>query len=88
GAGGYANTEKLMHKLQTQPDNEKIRTPFQTLAEGVTLESYNDTQPGFLRLTIDKETLACEYFVVPFDGNPPAEPFDAFSLHWKRHTLA
>ena len=88
GAGGYANTEKLMHKLQTQPDNEKIRTPFQTLAEGVTLESYNDTQPGFLRVTVDKEALACEYFVVPFDGNPPAEPFDAFSLHWKRHTLA
>ena len=88
GAGGYANIEKRMHKLQTDQDKNPIQTPFQTRAEDVILDSYNDTEPGFLRVTIDKEKLVGEYFLVPFDGDPPADPFDTFTLELKSHTLA
>ena len=36
----------------------------------VKLESYNQLDPGFLRLTADAGGLEIEYFVVPFDGGP------------------
>jgi len=51
----------------------------------VVLEFYEDTNPGFLRLTVDAETLTGEYFTVPFDDAPPAHPVDSFRLNWKTH---
>jgi 3',5'-cyclic AMP phosphodiesterase CpdA len=88
GAGGYAHIPKAMHKLQTNPDDGgPIQTPFQTTVEGVTLEAYNDTEPGFLRVTVDDKTLTSEYFLVPFEGAPPADPVDSFTLNWKTHKL-
>jgi hypothetical protein len=88
GAGGYANTPKAMHKLQVNPaDGSPITTPFQTTEAEVTLESFNDTDPGFLRVTIDAQTLTAEYLLIPFDGEPPTDPYDTFSLNWRTHKL-
>jgi hypothetical protein len=94
GAGGYANTPKLLHKLQVDRqerrsiDTEKL--PFKTGETGVSLTSFNHDSPGFLRVTIDggKKTLKGEYFLVPFDGTPPEKAFDNFTLNWKEHTVA
>src|SRR5271165_1829895 len=87
GAGGYANNRKLMHQIQLDADGLPVPAgkPFQTTVEGVVLEFYEDTNPGFLRLTVDAETLTGEYFTVPFDDAPPAHPVDSFRLNWKTH---
>jgi hypothetical protein len=88
GAGGYANTPKLMHQLQTNPaDKSKIKPPFKTTEPDIVLAAYNDEEPGFLRLTIDAKTLTTEYFLVPFTGSPPAGPKDTFTLNWKTHKI-
>jgi hypothetical protein len=88
GAGGYAHIPKAMHKLQTNPDDgSPIRPPFQTTVKGVTLEAYNDKEPGFLRVTVDDKKLKAEYFLVPFEDAPPVDPVDAFTLNWKTHKL-
>lgn len=93
GAGGYANQPEKLHKLQHDfrtgkaIDTESL--PFSTTEPGVTLESFDHSAGGFLRMTVDKKshTLTGEYFLVPFDGSPPAEPFDRFSVNWKNHKL-
>jgi hypothetical protein len=88
GAGGYAHRRKAMHLLQVNPaDGSEITVPFQTKEHDVVLESYNDDDPGFLRITVDHQTLKAEYCIVPFEGEPPATPFDAFSLNWKTHKI-
>jgi len=86
GAGGYANTARLMHKLQTEPSGAPLPAGFQTTVAGVTLEGFNDTEPGFLRITIDSKTLLSEYFAVPVDGSATAL-VDSFTLNWKSHTI-
>ena len=91
GAGGYADEPRLIHKLQLDPEGQPIPRgkPFRTTAEGVTLDYYDETNPGFLRFTVDAETLTGEYFTVPFDDAPPATPVDVFRLNWKTgHRLA
>jgi hypothetical protein len=88
GAGGYAHIPKAMHKLQVNPaDKSPIQTPFQTIDPEVALAAYNDTGPGFLRVTIDKHTLLGEYFLVPFDGDPPADAADTFTVDLKKHKV-
>ena len=86
GNGGYANSPKSVHQLQLDENRNPIpHERFQTTSEGVFLEFYDAKHPGFLRLTVDKETLMGEYFVVPFDDAPPAEPVDTFKLNWRTH---
>jgi Calcineurin-like phosphoesterase len=89
GAGGYANTPKAMHQLQLDAERQPIPAgkPFQTTVPAVVLESYEEKSPGFLRLTVDADTLTGEYFTVPFDDAPPARPVDMFRLNWKTHRL-
>jgi hypothetical protein len=89
GAGGYANTLKSMHHIQLDTDGQPppAGEPFQTTAEGVVMETYEEKNPGFLRLTVDADTLTGEYFIVPFDDAPPAHPVDTFRLNWKTHRL-
>jgi hypothetical protein len=80
GAGGYANTAKLMHQLQREQKGVDPKLPLKTMHAGkdigVKLESFNDSNPGFLRITATPATLDIEYFVVPFDGDPSDKPFD------------
>jgi hypothetical protein len=89
GAGGYANSRKLMHQLQLDKDGNPIPPdrPFQTTHEDVVLNHYEEESPGFLRITVDVQTLFGEYFTVPFDDAPPSTPVDTFRLHWKTHQL-
>jgi Calcineurin-like phosphoesterase len=81
GNGGYASV-RTMHQLQLNPTTgARITTPFQTTQHGVTLQSYNETQPGFLRLTITKTTIKGEYFINDMTGKPQTAPaFDTFSF--------
>jgi hypothetical protein len=88
GAGGYANTRELMHKLQLDQNGAPPKAPFRTTLEGVTLDFDDYENPGFLRVMVDAETLTADYFAVPFDDAPPAHPVDSFRLNWKTHRLS
>ena len=50
GAGGYANTPRLMHKIESDVNNQPLPS-----RPDLTLMAYNDQEPGFLRITIDKD---------------------------------
>jgi len=89
GAGGYAHWERAMHKLQVDPKTrEKIQTPFKTTETGVTLEAFNDVDPGFLTVSVDRETLVAEYWTVPFDMAGPDKPFDTVTVDFKGHRVS
>ena len=79
GAGGYANDVSSLHKLQTQLTTPPLKLPYQTTVAGVSLESYEQEEPGFLRITAEPGQLTFEYFRVPFGGAVEAEPFDTFT---------
>ncbi|HZV12978.1 MAG TPA: hypothetical protein VFA55_07160, partial [Candidatus Kapabacteria bacterium] len=89
GASGYANTLQSMHKLQRDPKTgEKISVKFQTTLPDVVLNEYCDSNPGFLRITVDDQYLRGEYFTNTFDGStPPVDPLDNFKLDWKNNKL-
>ena len=88
GAGGYAHQPSAMHKLRIdEKGRPPTKLPFRTLEKDVVLEAFNDTDPGFLRLTISDESLEGEYFTVPFHGAPPARAFDIFTLNLKTHKV-
>ena len=71
GAGGYADTDRALHKIAKDPNTgDKIATPFQTALPDVTLAAYNDTEPGFLLLKVTKSEITCEYYTIDFQGNP------------------
>jgi 3',5'-cyclic AMP phosphodiesterase CpdA len=71
GAGGYANNARSMLRIVRDPDTgEKIVTPVQTTLPDVTLNAYNDTEPGFLRVKVNKTAITVEYYTVDFEGNP------------------
>jgi hypothetical protein len=71
GAGGYADTERALHKIAKDPNTgDKIATPFPTLLPDVTLAAYNDTEPGFLLLKVSRSEIACEYYTTDFQGDP------------------
>lgn len=66
GAGGYANDPRSMHRLQKEIVKKPM--PFQTTHADVKLESFNEADPGFLRITVDQKQIQFEYFLVPFSG--------------------
>lgn len=75
GAGGFANAAKSLHTLQKDPATGlpiSTSPPFQTTEPGVTLRAYDDTNPGFLRVTVNSKILVAEYYSVPFPGSPGA----------------
>lgn len=84
GAGGYANTPQLLHKVDRVNNQPVPGQDFQTTMPGVVLNNYNDTDPGFLRITVDDaaHTFTAEYFLVPFSGTPPAAPFDSVKISY------
>jgi len=78
GAGGYADDARSMHKLQKGLKDERL--PYQTRAKGVKLEKFNQEEPGFLRVTVDKQKIKFEYFQVPFEGGTDdVSLFDTFT---------
>ncbi|MGF6933598.1 putative phosphodiesterase [Paraburkholderia sp. UCT70] len=66
GAGGYANTQRAMHKLQTGLEN--VQLPYATKSEGVSLQFADDKNSGFLRVTASPSALVVDYFSVSFDS--------------------
>jgi hypothetical protein len=54
GAGGFGGYDDLT------PVREKMELP-----SGISLEAFNDTRPGFLRLSVCAKRLKGEYFAVP-----------------------
>ena len=67
GAGGYADDARSLHKLQK--DLKSKRLPVQTTLTDVRLENFHQEEPGFLQITVDKNQIAFEYFLVPFVGS-------------------
>lgn len=84
GAGGYANRPQLLHKIEKSPDGKPLQFGFQTKIPGLVLTKYNDSDPGFLRITVDgdKRTITSEYFLVPFSGTPSKLAFDSVTVPW------
>ncbi len=73
-----------MHKLQLDPkSNGLVKTPFATTMAGVSLVSYNEALPGFLRITVDKQFIKGEYFINDTTGNAqPTTAFDTFRFDY------
>jgi hypothetical protein len=91
GSGGYACDVKSMHQLQKDPKTAGGVIPqnFQTTRPDVLLATYNTTNPGFLRLTVDATNLKGEYFINQFDSSPvPVDSFDTFTLNWKTGVIS
>ena len=85
GAGGYANTHNLLHKIEKTSNGKPLPAGFQTTHPDLKLMSHNDTEPGFLRVTLDgkKHTASFDYFPVPFPpGRPSAGPGDSVTVPW------
>jgi len=67
GDGGYANDSRSLHKLRKALQGKPA--PMKTTLPDVILESYPDSEPGFLRITVDKKRIVFEFFTVAFaDG--------------------
>lgn len=85
GAGGYANSVRLLHKIELDEGGQPLPPGYQTTRPALKLMAYNDKEPGFLRITIDhkKKTLTSDYFLVPFDGIPTKKnPVDTVTVPW------
>ncbi|HTO63547.1 MAG TPA: metallophosphoesterase [Bradyrhizobium sp.] len=72
GRGGYANTDRLAHKLQ-KINGEYPATPVTARSEedsslDLDLNYYDQDSAGFLRVTVTAETLTIDSFSVSFDG--------------------
>ena len=82
GAGGYANTSKLMHKIEKTAQGKSLPKNFQTTLADVKLAHFNDVEPGFLRVSVNNGTrkLLIEYFLVPFAGAPSGAAFDSVEV--------
>ena len=76
GAGGYANDQRSMHKLQKGIEQESL--PFQTTLSSVQLQNFQQQEPGFLRITALADRIDFQYWIVPFDGSTPSL-FESFS---------
>lgn len=83
GAGGYANRASLMHHMNS---GGNYTLPFQTTRQDVKLMNYNESDPGFLRVTVNSSNLKFEYFIVPFadisETSPQPQLFDSVEYKW------
>jgi Icc-related predicted phosphoesterase len=84
GAGGYANSLKLLHKIEPDANGHPLPPGFQTTHPELRLMFHNDQDPGFLSITIDnkKKNLTSDYFLVPFSGPPKKDPIDTVTVPW------
>src|SRR5436853_1507523 len=71
GRGGYANTERLAHKMQKDGDGEYPAAPVKTESSqdpslDLDLVYYDQENAGFLRVTVTAQELTIDSFRVPF----------------------
>jgi predicted phosphodiesterase len=72
GAGGY---NLRLHTLSKAFHQAKL--PIQMTGSGGTLESFCDSQHGYLRITITQSQMLVEYFAVPDASAPATKPLVA-----------
>lgn len=73
GAGGY---NKQLHTLSSVFHNSKL--PITMKGSTGQLENFCDSQHGYLRVTVIKKGLVCEYITVPDTSTPKPGPLKAF----------
>ncbi|KXV03544.1 hypothetical protein CR51_17165 [Caballeronia megalochromosomata] len=80
GAGGYANTPRAMRKLQAGLEN--VQLPYAAKAAGVAREFADDSNSGFLRVTVSPSELVVDYSSVWFDSPPKvnSQPVDSVTV--------
>jgi hypothetical protein len=73
GAGGY---NKQLHTLSKIFHSAKL--PVSMKGSKGQLDSFCDSQHGYLRITVTKKNLVCEYVAVPDTSSPKTGPVKAF----------
>jgi calcineurin-like phosphoesterase family protein len=87
GAGGYTNLGKLQKINGAYPDPSKPLA----VQSGLTLETYDHDNFGFLRLEVSKTLINGTYTSAPYDpsGSPPASKVvDTFTIDLVKHTVS
>ena len=80
GGGGYADSARALHKLQAGIEADPSN-PFQTTRDDVVMNMFDQSNPGFLRLTAAPHALTVDYFAVPFGINEaPADSEDSVTV--------
>ncbi|HEY2169346.1 MAG TPA: metallophosphoesterase family protein, partial [Candidatus Angelobacter sp.] len=84
GAGGYTKLGTL-HQINGQ--NPTVPLP---LGGGLTLEQYDTTEFGFLRLEVSKTQIVGNYFAAAYDPSnvPPPNLRDSFTIDLASHTVS
>lgn len=73
GGGGYNARLHILHKAFHQ-----AKLPITMPGAGGILENFNDSQHGYLRITVTKKAIDCEYIAVPDPSKPAKGPLKAF----------
>jgi hypothetical protein len=73
GRGGYANTDRLAHKMQKDDEGNYPEAPVKAKSTqdpslDLSLDYYDQDSAGFLRVTVTAQQLTIDSFSVPFDG--------------------
>jgi hypothetical protein len=78
GAGGYAHNLKAMHQMQNS--GRQFTLPYQTTHSDLTLVKFDQTDPGFLKITATASELTADYYIVPFEGPADGNPYDSVTV--------
>lgn len=81
GNGGHA-----LAKMRTDVNGSPIRTPY-PIDSSLTLESYDDTNYGYLRVVVNPQTLRVEYHPA-YDGATTKTPDDQVTVDLATRSLA
>ena len=81
GCGGHA-----IATLQTDSSGNPIRTPY-PIDTDITLESYDDTDFGYLRIVVDVQMLRIEYHPAS-DGSATKTPNDVVTVNLATRTVS
>ncbi len=74
GAGGYNKRLHILSKVFHDQQQQK-KLPIQIEGEDVLLENFNDSQHGYLRITVTKKSLKADYVAVPDPSDHPKDGF-------------
>jgi calcineurin-like phosphoesterase family protein len=86
GAGGYTNLGRLQKINGNYPDPN---SPLD-LGNGLTLDKYDQTNFGFLRLEVSKAAIKGTYFSAPYTAgsSTPGAVYDTFTIDLAAHTVS
>ena len=73
GAGGY---NKALHTLGSAFHSKPL--PISIAGSDGVLENFKDDQHGYLKITVTKRDITCEYFAVPDPSVPQSQPLSPF----------